>query len=71
MIDYDTWFWSSYAHSQTTSEGPGDPENPYARRGDGGAKWDPAPPRLSLSKWHSEDYRFLRVFTAVELFELS
>lgn len=30
MIDYDTWFWSSYAHSQTTSEGPGDPENPYA-----------------------------------------
>ena len=30
MIDYDTWFWSSYANSQTTSEGPGDPNNPYA-----------------------------------------
>ena len=25
MIDYDTWFWSSYAPVQTTSEGPGDP----------------------------------------------
>ena len=25
MIDYDTWFWSSFAPIQTTSEGPGDP----------------------------------------------
>lgn len=30
MVDYDTWFWSSYAHYSTPSEGPGDPENPYA-----------------------------------------
>ncbi len=30
MVDYDTWFWSSYAHFNTPSEGPGDPRNPYA-----------------------------------------
>ncbi len=30
MIDYDTWFWSQYAHQNTVSEGPGDPENPYS-----------------------------------------
>ncbi|KAL9106463.1 MAG: hypothetical protein Q9227_008494 [Pyrenula ochraceoflavens] len=29
MIDYDTWFWSPYAHFNTPSEGPGDPNNPY------------------------------------------
>ncbi|OCK98794.1 uncharacterized protein K441DRAFT_654161 [Cenococcum geophilum 1.58] len=30
MVDYDTWFWSPYAHFNTPSEGPGDPNNPYA-----------------------------------------
>lgn len=30
MIDYDTWFWSLYAHFNTPSEGPGDPQNPYS-----------------------------------------
>lgn len=30
MIDYETWFWSPYAHFNTPSEGPGDPNNPYA-----------------------------------------
>jgi hypothetical protein len=30
MIDYDTWFWSPYANFNTPSEGPGDPNNPYA-----------------------------------------
>jgi len=29
MVDYDTWFWSPYAHFNTKSQGPGDPENPY------------------------------------------
>jgi hypothetical protein len=29
MVDYNTWFWSPYAHFQTTSEGPGDPNSPY------------------------------------------
>jgi hypothetical protein len=29
MIDYDTWFWSVYAHYSTPSEGPADPNNPY------------------------------------------
>ncbi len=30
MIDFDTWFWSSYSYQDTLSEGPGDPENPYS-----------------------------------------
>ena len=30
MVDYDTWFWSPYAHFGTPSEGPGDPNSPYA-----------------------------------------
>ncbi|KAM4066417.1 GDSL-like lipase/Acylhydrolase family protein [Hirsutella rhossiliensis] len=30
MVDYDTWFWSSYAHVNTPSEGPGDPHNAYS-----------------------------------------
>jgi hypothetical protein len=28
MVDHNTWFWSPYAHSSTTSEGPGDPNSP-------------------------------------------
>jgi hypothetical protein len=31
MIDYQTWYWSSYAYWQTTSEGPGDPNSPYGK----------------------------------------
>lgn len=29
MIDYNTWFWSPYAHFLTTSEGPGNRNTPY------------------------------------------
>lgn len=30
MVDYETWFWSQYAHFNTPSEGPGDPNHPYS-----------------------------------------
>ena len=29
MIDFDTWFWAQDSHTNTVSEGPGDPQNPY------------------------------------------
>ena len=28
MVDYEIWFWSMYAHIDTSSEGPGGPKNP-------------------------------------------